>query len=108
LIRHAGSCQPLPISPLTIPMIQSSFRTLLMTAVGSSPLLSPGFGAAALAAIPMSSVAATADQKESPASFCVAKPLKKNNFGSVCHPRLKARLDNGCRPWQPKAMENLS
>jgi hypothetical protein len=47
LIRHENFCRfclALPVSPLMASMISSSFRTLLMTEVGSSPLFPASFG----------------------------------------------------------------
>ncbi len=60
LIRHARLGQTFPVGPLTVPMIQSPFGALLMPAVGFTALLAARFLAATVAAVALSSVAATA------------------------------------------------
>jgi hypothetical protein len=75
LIRHASIGSASAILPLTVPMIESSLETLLVTAVGEAPLLSISLLAAQRAAIALSSVAAAANPKHFAASTDAAKAL---------------------------------
>lgn len=60
LIRHARLAQTFPVGPLTVPMIQFPFGALLMPAVGFTALLTARFLAAAVTAVAIPSIAATA------------------------------------------------
>jgi hypothetical protein len=104
LIRHAGGGQPLPVGPLAVPVIESSFDALLMTQVCGTTLLAASFGAAAIAAVVLSPVAGTADPERNAAVLSPTKPLTQNNFARVCHSRPKARLDISHTSWQFKAV----
>lgn len=104
LIRHAGSGLALPVGPLTVPVIEPSFKAPLMTEVGGASLLAAPFGAAEVAAILLSAITMSADPKDNAAVLSPTKPLTQNNFACMCHPRPKARLDISCRSWQPKAI----
>jgi hypothetical protein len=95
---HNGICrQPCPIGLLSIPLIQSPFRSLPMTKVCSSTLLPARFAAAMVAAVLLTAIAGTANPKYRAAPVCPAKPLTENIFSRVSHSHPKARLDNGCR-----------
>jgi hypothetical protein len=48
----------LTVLPLPVAMIESSFRTLLVTAISAAPLIEPGSVAASGAAIALSAVTA--------------------------------------------------
>jgi hypothetical protein len=85
MIRHAGLRPAASIITLTIPMIEFSFGTLLMTAVGRSPLLSAGFIAAVIAAVLLPAIAMPADPEKCPAMPCAAKPLTQNKFDYFFH-----------------------
>jgi hypothetical protein len=63
LIRHADVFRSFAVLPLSIPVIKSAFRALLMAAVGAAPLPSPGRGAARRTAITLSPVAMGADEE---------------------------------------------
>ena len=107
LIRHeifSRFCPALPVSPLMASIISSSFRTLLMTEVRSSPLYPASYGAAPIAPVALPAVTAAANPKQSAATWCDAKSLTENIFSCLYHPRLKARLDISRRSWQPKAV----
>jgi len=58
LIRHASLHPASAIFSLTVSMIEPSFRTLLMTTVGATPLAKSGSLAARHAAVPLSAIAA--------------------------------------------------
>jgi hypothetical protein len=75
LIRHAGSDPASAIVALTVPVIESSFGALLVTAVGEAPLLSISLLAAQRAAVALSTVAVAADPKHFAASAASAKAL---------------------------------
>ena len=79
-------------------MIQPSFRTALMAAVGSAVLLNPGFSAARGAAIALAAVTMLADPEHGLTS--AANPLPKNCFARNRHARQQAGLDNGNESWQ--------
>jgi hypothetical protein len=74
LIRHAFFPKtPLPpVNPLAIPVIQTSFRTILMSAIGRTPLFTPGLLPATITAVALSAIAGPADVKYRPA---LAQPL---------------------------------
>jgi hypothetical protein len=58
----------------------------------------------------MPAIASTADPEYRAALPPPAKPLTEGIFSRVSHSRPRARLDNGCRKWQPNAgcLESLS
>lgn len=80
LIRHVSYALAFSVGPLTISMIQFSFRTLLVSAIGFTSLLTAGLGTAALATVALSLITGTADPKDGAAPACVAKSLTKNNL----------------------------
>jgi hypothetical protein len=104
LIRHVTCGQPLPVGPLTVPVIEPSFNAPLMTDVGGTSLLTAPFGTAEVAAILLSPITVAADPENDAATLCPAKPLTQNNFVCVGHSRPKARLDISGRSWQLKAI----
>jgi len=104
LIHNGICCQPCPIGLLSIPLIQSPFRSLPMTKVCSSTLLPARFAAAMVAAVLLTAIAVSTNPEDGTATLRAAKPLTENNFCCVVHPRSKARLDNGQRSWQPKTI----
>ena len=76
-------------------MIEPSFRTLLVTTVGASPLAKSGSLAADNAAVALSAITACAEE-ESRAAFRVqTKPLPQNYFIESRHPSSQRGLDNG-------------
>jgi len=91
---HNGKCGPTPaIGSLPVALIKSSFQSFSMAQVRSSTLLSAGFGAATLAAILLSVIAAAADPENCVTFVPTAKPLAENIFRAVFHSHPKARLD---------------
>lgn len=100
LIPHARQSLALSIGSLVVPMIEAAFGALLQQAVSFPALQSSSFLAAALAAIGMSTVTRTADEKRSATIGVAAKALSKNWLRVARHPDAKAGLDNGHRSWQ--------
>jgi hypothetical protein len=76
-------------------MIQPSFSTLLVAAVGAPPSPELGCGATSGAAIAVSAIAVLTDPEHRVAS--AAKPLTENYFAMNCHARPQTGLDNGNR-----------
>ena len=97
LIRHAGPSAP--VFPLAVAMIESSFRALLVAAVGAAALPEPGFGAAGGTAIALPPIALLAEPEHRLASGAEANPLTKNDLALI-HARRETGLDNGDRSWQ--------
>jgi hypothetical protein len=102
LIRHANLSQALTIGSLTISMIKLPFGALLMAEVRGTALLTASLGATTITAVLLPTIAMTTNPEDSAAVPGAAKSLTQNNFSCWCHPRLKARLDNSRRSWQPK------
>jgi hypothetical protein len=101
LIRHARAAgSALPILPLPVAMIESSFQAPLMAAVSTASLLDPGLSAARGTAIAVSAITVLADPEHRMASPAAANPLPKNHFAMSRHPCVRAGLDNGNRSWQ--------
>ncbi len=100
LIRHASVRPSTAILPLPVAMVQSSFRTALVTVVSPASLLEPCDGAAGRAAIALSAITVLADEEDRAASAAAANPLPKNDFAVNGHARPWAGLDNGNRSWQ--------
>jgi hypothetical protein len=51
LIRHARPAAPFAVGTLAVPVIEPAFEAPLMTTVGSTALLAPGFRAATRTAV---------------------------------------------------------
>jgi len=78
-------------------MVQPSFRSALVTAVGATPLLQTGRGAASRAAIALSAVTMPAEAEHGMTS--AANALPENRFARNRHARRRG-LDNGNASWQ--------
>ena len=74
MIRHAPEAALFPVDPLPVPVIEPSFRALLVPPVGVPRLLPPFFLSASLAAIPVAPVAMAADPERRPAANTPANP----------------------------------
>lgn len=95
MIRHAG-LRPAPaILPLTIAMIQPSFLTLLVAAIGAATLMPTGVLATGHAAIALTAIATGTDKENGPASGVKTKPLPQNYFVERRHLSSQRVLDNG-------------
>jgi len=89
-----------PILALAIAMVLTSFRTLLVAAVGQAVLLPACLQPTELAAVVLPSVTAATDPENLVAAASTANSLTKVNFVVGRHPRPKVGLDNGDRSWQ--------
>jgi len=92
------------IVALPIAMVFSSFGALLVATVGTTALLTAGFGLAGHAAITLSPIAAATDPEHGVALAAAANPLTENNLAMTRHPRRQVGLDNGDRSWQGRSI----
>ena len=99
-IRHASGCLALPVVPLPITVVECSFVTLLVAAVGLATHLHLALPAAAFRAIALPTIATTTDPERSPAPLGVATSLSQNELTGLGHPVLNAGLDNEASAWQ--------
>jgi len=99
-IRHASSQVAPPILALAVAMVLTSFRTLLVAAVGQAVLLSACLPPTKRAAVVLSSVTVATDPENLATAAGTANSLTKDNFAVGRHPRPKVGLDNGDRSWQ--------
>ncbi len=76
-------------------MIQPSFRTLLVPAIGITPLLQPALVPTDEAAIALAAVAMRADDEHQVTSTAQTNPLPENHFAGDRHMSSPAGLDNG-------------
>jgi hypothetical protein len=84
------------VFPLSVTMIELPFGTLLVAAVGASPLLAAGLLAALLATVAVSAIAVSADKENRVAALTKANPLPQNRFAmNHRHASSQAGLDNG-------------
>jgi hypothetical protein len=85
----------MPVLPLPVTMIETSFRAPLVAAVGLAPLLPPGSGTASEAAIALSAITAGAKEEHRAAFAVLANSLPENHFAMNRHAPPQAALDNG-------------
>ena len=102
MIRHACLRAAPPILPLPVAMIESSFRTLLVSAIGATTLREPGLLAASEAAITLPAITAGTKKKDGVTLVAKANPLPENYFanrlarphaGAGHRQRLRGRLE---------------
>ena len=80
MIHHAGlRVAPAPCTH-AVAMIQSSFGTLPMTAIGGFALKAAPKRAAGLAAVLLPAITAPADREKESAGGSTAKPKPENDF----------------------------
>ena len=72
MIRHAQAAL-CPVDPLPVPVIEPSFRAVLVSPVGKPHLLASHPAAALLPAVHLSPIAASADVEHRPATRASAK-----------------------------------
>jgi hypothetical protein len=82
--------------PLTVAVIEPSFRTPLVPAIGAAPLLATGGFAARQTAIAVSAITMRADEEYCATARARTEPLPENHFAMCCHVLPQAALDNGC------------
>ena len=95
MIRHARLAAAFAVVPLTVAMIEASFRALLMAAIGGAPLTQARLLPAWIAAIALSAIAFRAEEEHRAAFGNNAKPLSQNHFAMRRHADCVAALDNG-------------
>jgi hypothetical protein len=95
MIRHARLAAAFAVVPLTVTMIEASFRAVLMAAIGGAPLAQTRLLAAWVAAIALSAVAFGTEEEQGAAFGNKAKPLSQNHFAVRRHADCVAVLDNG-------------
>jgi hypothetical protein len=76
-------------------VIEAAFRTLLMPAIRTAPLMQSSLVAAVQAAIALSAITMRAEIERHPAFTAQANPQPQNNFAMNRHPPSQAGLDNG-------------
>ena len=90
MIRHAQAA-PLPVGPLPVPVIEPSFRAVLVFPVGNPRLLASHPAAAPLSAVDLPPIAGAADVKPHPATRPSAKQLDPCHFaGHTPHDSIAA------------------
>jgi hypothetical protein len=83
------------VPALPVAMIQPSFQTLLVSAIGTAPLAEPDLSAAGHATIALSAIT-MGTEKENGATFTApANSLPQNYFALSRHACPQAGLDNG-------------
>jgi hypothetical protein len=98
LIRHARLCllAAAPVIALTVAVIEPSFGTLLVPAVGAPSLADSGMLTAKGAAVALSTIAVRADEEHCVTLANAANPLPEYHFAMNCrHASSQAGLDNG-------------
>ena len=102
MIRHAPEAALFPVDPLPVPVIEPSFRAVLVFPVGTPHLLASHPAAAPLPAIDLPPVAGMADPEHHATACPPANPLTQELFvGS--HPALAAGRDNRDPSWQSRS-----
>ena len=76
-------------------MIEPSFQTLLMPAIGAAPLPAPGLIAARAAAVALAAITAGTEEEDRAAFATQANPMPENHFANNRHACSQAALDNG-------------
>ena len=91
MIRHAPEAALCPVDPLPVPVIEPSFRAVLVFPVGNPHLVASHPAAAPLSAVDLPPVAASADVKHRPATRPSAKQLDPCHFaGHTPHDSIAA------------------
>lgn len=99
-IRHASLCTTLPVFPLTIAMIETALRAVLMATVCPAPLFPLGWNATPRTAITLTPITGAANDENCAA--CAASLLPENNLAQLRHPGRQVGLDKDDRSWQGK------
>jgi hypothetical protein len=94
MIRHRRLRPALAVFPLAVAMIESSFQTSLVAAVGPPALAKPCLPPACQAAIALSTIAARTEKEGCAAIAGQANPKPQNHFARNRHASPQAGLDN--------------
>ena len=87
MIRHAPETAPFPVSPLSVPVIEPSFPTLLVSPFGAPPLFASYPASAPIPAVDLLPIATPADVKHHPATRPSAEQLSPQRFSGHRTPR---------------------
>ena len=91
MIRHAAGTVLCPVGPLPVPVIEPSFRAVLVFPVGTPHLLTSHPAAALIPAVHLPPVAAPADIEHRPATRASAKQPDPCHFaGHTPHDSMEA------------------
>ena len=101
-IRHAPLRAALPVLPLTVAMIETALRAMLMATVGTSPLFAQSWDATLRTAITLTTITGAADDENRVA--CAASPLPKNNLVLSRHPGCQVGLDKDDGSWHGRSI----
>jgi hypothetical protein len=93
LIRHARLRAALTILSLSVAVIESPFRALLMSAVGVPPLMEPSLVPATEAAIALTPITVGTEKKDGVTLAAAANPSPQNRFAVNRHAHSQAGLD---------------
>jgi hypothetical protein len=94
-----------PIFALAISMVQATFQTLLVAAIGQAVLLPARLLPTELATVVLSPVTVATDPEDLTTAASTANSLTEDNFAVGRHPRPKVGLDNGDRTWQLETVD---
>jgi len=83
------------VPPLAVPMVEPPFGTLLVPAVGATPLIAPCLLTASKGAIALTAVTAGTQEKQRAAFAMRTNPWSQNYFARSRHAYSQAALDNG-------------
>jgi hypothetical protein len=86
-----------PILSLPVPMIEPSFGTLLVPAIGAAALTDPCLLAAGQTAIALPAITGRTEEKQRAAFAAQTKPLSQHHFARSRHGCSQAALDNSNR-----------
>src|SRR5438132_13902711 len=80
-------------------MVLAPFRALLVPAVGQAVLLPGRLLSTEVTAVVLAPVTVATDPDDLATAASTTNSLTEDKFGAGRHPRLKAGLDSGDRPW---------
>jgi hypothetical protein len=95
LIRHAGRRVALAVCTLPVAMIEPAFLALLVSTIGGTALLPPGFRPASPAAIALPAITVRTNPEHCLASLAATNSLPEDHISMNCHPPTQADFDNG-------------
>jgi len=101
-IRHAPLRAALSVFPLTVAMIETALRAMLMATVGTSPLFAKSWDATFRTAITLTTITGATDDENRVA--CAASALPKNNLVLSRHPGCQVGLDKDDGSWHGRSI----
>jgi len=101
-IRHAQLRAALSVLALTVAMIETALRAVLMATVGTSPLFAKSWDATFCTAITLTTITRATDDEHRVA--CAASALPKNNLVLLRHPGCQVGLDKDDGSWQGRSI----